>query len=110
MVVLGAVLLVLCLVLGAGIALSNSEPASVEAFGGVSLSNVSLGGLFVLGVIIGALAVLAVGLVLVGAARKRAKKKAVKREVRSVRGEQESLVEENSRLQAQLEQERTPPT
>lgn len=106
MVVLGLILLVLCLVLGAGIVLSNTGPASAEAFG-VSLSNVSIGGLFLLGTAIGALAMLGLGLMLVGGARKRAKKLRLKREVKEVRTEQETLAEENARLQAQLEQERT---
>ena len=34
MVALGLVLLVLCALLGPGIALSNTDPASAEAFGG----------------------------------------------------------------------------
>ena len=105
MVVLGLVLLVLCLVLGAGIVLSNTEAATAEAFG-VSLSNVSIGGLFLLGAALGAVAMLGLGLMLVGAARKRSKKVALKREVEHVRSEQETLAEQNARLQAQLEQER----
>lgn len=103
MVVLGLIVLVLCLVLGAGIVLSNTQAATAEAFG-VSLSNVSIGGLFLLGAAVGALAVLGLGLMLVGAARKRARKKALKAEVDSARTEQETLAEENARLQAQLEQ------
>lgn len=106
MVVLGLILLVLCLVLGAGIVLSNTDPSSAEAFG-VSLTNVSIGGLFLLGASLGALAMLGLGLMLVGAARKRAKKLRLKREVQDVRSEQETLAEENARLQAQLQQERT---
>ncbi len=106
MVLVGVVLLVLCGLLGAGIALTNTDPVSAEAFG-VTLSNVSVRGLFLLGVVVGALAMLGLGLMLVGAARKRAKKVALKREVKHVRGEQESLAEENARLQEQLERERT---
>lgn len=106
MVVLGLILLVLCLVLGAGVALSNTDASSAEAFG-VSLSNVSIGGLFLLGTAVGALAMLGLGLMLVGAARKRARKLRIKREVKEVRSEQETLTEENARLQAQLEAERT---
>ena len=106
MVIVGAVLLVLCLLLGAGIALSNTDPVSAEAFG-VSLSNVTLGGLFLVGVVVGALAMLGLALVLVGAARKRSRRKALKDQVRSVSGERESLAEENARLAAELERERT---
>ena len=106
MVVLGLILLVLCLALGAGLVLSNTETTSAEAFG-VTLSNVSIGGLFLLGAALGALAMLGLSLMLAGAARKRAKKVALKREVQHVRTEQETLAEENARLQAQLEQERS---
>ena len=106
MVLLGAILLVLCLVLAAGIYFSNTDPITAEAFG-VSLSNVSLGGFFLVGVIIGALAVLALGMLLGGAARKRRKRTALKREVRTARGEQETLAERNARLEAELERERT---
>ena len=99
MIALGLVLLVLCLALGAGIVLSNTDAVSAEAFG-VSLSNLSVGGLFLLGAAIGAAAMLGLVLMLAGAARKRAKK-------RELRGQQESLAEENARLQAKLEQERS---
>ena len=106
MVLLGVVLLVLCVLLGAGIALSNTGAVSAEAFG-VSLSGVTIGGLFLLGVAVGAVAMLGLALMLTGAARKRAKKKALKREVQSVSGERETLAEENARLAAELERERT---
>ena len=106
MVLLGAILLVVCLVLSAGIFFSNTEAITAEAFG-VSLSNVSLGGFFLTGVVIGALAVLALGMLLGGAARKRRKRTALKREVRTARGEQETLAERNARLEAELERERT---
>ena len=105
MVLVGAVLLILCVILAVGIFFPNTETASAEAFG-VSLSNVSVGGLFLVGVAVGALAMLAIGLMAIGSARKRHKKVALKREARSARGEQETLAEENARLQAQLEQER----
>jgi membrane protein implicated in regulation of membrane protease activity len=105
-VLLGAILLVLCLVLGAGVVLSNTEAISAEAFG-VSVTNVSLGGFFLVGVIIGAVAVLALGMLLGGAARKRRKSAALKRQVRDARGEQETLAERNARLEAELERERT---
>lgn len=95
MVALGLVLLVVCVALGAGITLSNTDAVSAEAFG-VTLSNVSVGGLFLLGAAVGALTVLGLVLMLMGGARKRAKHKAHKREV-------ETTAAENARLQEQLE-------
>ena len=106
MVLLGAILLVLCLVLGAGIFFSNTDAVSAEAFG-VTFSGFTLGGLFLIGVIVGAVAVLAVFMLTGGAARKHRKNAALKREVRNARGEQESLAERNARLEAELERERS---
>jgi hypothetical protein len=94
-VALGLVLLVLCVALGAGVVLSNPDAITAEAFG-VTLSNVSIGGLFLVGAGLGGLAVLALGLMLGGGARKRAKHKAHKREV-------QTTTAENARLQEQLE-------
>ena len=105
MVALGLVLLVLCLLVGAGVLLANTDSVAAEVFG-VSLSGLTVGGLFLLGAAVGALALLGLGLMLAGAARKRAKKKAIQREVHSVRNEQETLAEENARLQAELERKR----
>ncbi|MDP3711677.1 MAG: hypothetical protein Q8R60_04225 [Mycobacteriales bacterium] len=103
MVVLGALLLVLAAVLLAGIVTSSTTPVDVEAFG-TGLDGVSAGELFVLGACTGALAVVGFGLLLGGLARSRARRRSAKQEVRAVRGERESLAEENARLQAELEQ------
>ena len=105
MVALGLVLLVLCSLLTLGVALSNTDPANAAAFG-VTLSGVSIGGLFLVGVVTGALAMLGLTLFLGGGLRKRNKRVAAKREVRSVRGEKETLEEENARLAAELEHTR----
>ena len=95
MVALGLVLLVVCVALGAGIVLSNTDAVSAEAFG-VTLSNVSVGGLFLVGAAVGAAAMLGLALMLAGGTRKRAKHKAHKRQV-------ETTAAENARLQEQLE-------
>lgn len=102
MVAFGLVLLVLAALVAAGIVLSNGDSVQADAFG-VSLDNVSVGGLFLVGMVVGVVAMLGLGLMMLGAARRRAKRVAVKREVRDVRGERESLAEENARLQAELE-------
>ena len=105
-VLLGAILLIVCLVLGAGIVLSNSDPITADAFG-VSLSGLTLGELLLGGIVLGALAVVGLGMILSGAARKRRKHTAHKREVRSARDEQETLAERNARLEAELGRERS---
>ncbi|MDQ3503826.1 MAG: hypothetical protein M3486_09505 [Actinomycetota bacterium] len=108
MVAVGLVLLVLSVLVAAGIVLSNGENVQAEAFG-VSLDGVSVGGLFLVGMAVGVVAMLGLGLMLLGAARRRAKQVAVNREVSSVRGERENLAEENARLQAELERNAASP-
>lgn len=108
MVAVGLVVLVLSVLVAAGIVLANGESVEAEAFG-VSLDGVSVGGLFLVGMVVGVVAMLGLGLMLLGAARRRTKQVAVKREVRDVRGERESLAEENARLQAELERTASAP-
>jgi membrane protein implicated in regulation of membrane protease activity len=105
-VLVGAVLLVLCVILAVGMYFPNAGAEASAAAFGVSLSNVSVGGLFLTGVAVGALAVLGLALIALGSTRKRHKNTAHKREVSSARGEQETLAEENARLQAELERQR----
>jgi membrane protein implicated in regulation of membrane protease activity len=101
MVVLGLLLLVLSGALAAGVVLSNTDPVSASAFG-VTLSNVSVGGLFLVGVATGVVLMLGLVMLLMGAARKRSRRVATKRHVRSVRSEKEQLAEENAELRARL--------
>lgn len=105
MVALGLVLLVLASLFTLGIVFSNTDPANAAAFG-VSLSGVSIGGLFLAGVVTGVVGMLGLTLFLGGGLRRRHKRVAAKREVRSVRGEAETLAEENARLERELEQTR----
>jgi hypothetical protein len=79
--------------------LSNPDPATLDVFG-FSITGLTLGGLVMLGTALGLLAMLAVGLILSGATRKRAKRQQVKQ----VDRERETLAEENARLQAELQE------
>ena len=90
----------------AGIALSNTDPTNASAFG-VTLSNVSLGSLFLVGAVTGLVFGIGLSLVIAGSARKRAHRRGLKREVKDVRGERENLAEENTRLQEELDRERS---
>ncbi|MCW2599067.1 MAG: hypothetical protein JWM02_896 [Frankiales bacterium] len=101
MVVLGLLLLVLSGALTLGVVLSNTDPVSASAFG-VTLSNVSLGGLFLAGAAAGLVFMLGLVLLFMGAARKRARRVATKRHVHSIHSEKEQLAEENAELRAQL--------
>lgn len=109
MIALGLVLLVLAVLLTLGIALFNGDPSGAEAFG-VSLANVSIGGLFLTGVITGVVGAVGLSLMLGGFARGRSKKVRTKRAVKNARGEAETLAEENARLQEQLARERSAST
>lgn len=104
-VVLGLLLLLACLAVGAAVAVANTSATAVEGFG-YSLSGLTLGGVFLVGMGLGALALLGLLMLLGGARRRRAARAAQRREVESVRTEQESLAEENARLQAELEENR----
>ncbi len=109
MVVLGLLLLLASAGVTLGVVLSNTDEVSASAFG-VSLSNVSIGGLFLFGVIVGAAAMLGAGMLLTGAARKRSRRVATKRKVSAVRTEKEQLAEENAALRAQLSEPAGPAT
>ncbi len=105
MVALGLVLLVLAVLLTLGIVLFNGDPSGAEAFG-VSLTNVSIGGLFLTGVVTGVVGAVGLTLMLGGLARGRSKKVRSQRAVSSARSEAETLAEENARLQEELAQQR----
>ena len=98
MVVLGIVLLLLCVLLGAAAGVSNPEPATLDVFG-FGITGLTIGGLVLMGVALGLVAMLALGMILSGAARKRDKRQKVKQ----VGREREALAEENARLQSELE-------
>ncbi len=103
MFALGLVLLVLSGVFTLGVVLSNTDPvaASASAFG-VSITNVSIGGLFLAGAVAGLIFALALALMLAGAARKRSRRVQTKRTVKGVRSEKDELAAENERLRSEL--------
>lgn len=102
MVVLGLLLLLASAGITLGIVLDNTDEVTASAFG-VSLSNVSVGGLFLAGVVAGGILMLGLGMLLMGGARKRSKHVETKRRVSRVRSEKEELAQENAALRAQLE-------
>ena len=101
MVALGLVILVLSGALTLGVVLSNTDPVTASAFG-VSLSNVTVGGLFLVGAVAGLAFMLGLTLMSLGASRRRAKRVHAKRQVRDVRTEKEQLEHENAQLRAEL--------
>lgn len=101
MVAIGLVLLVLSGVFTLGVVLSNTDSTAAAAFG-VSLSNVTIGGLFLAGAIAGMIFMLGLALLAAGAGRSRHRRVANKQAVRGVRSEKDQLEAENSELKAQL--------
>jgi hypothetical protein len=101
MVALGLVLLVLSGALGLGVVLSNTDPVSASAFG-VTLSNVTIGGLFLVGALTGLVFMLGLVMMTAGASRRRARRVEAKRAVTEVRTEKEQLEYENAQLRERL--------
>ncbi len=101
MFALGLILLVLSGVATLGVVLSNSSHVDANAFG-ISLSNVSVGGLFVAGAIAGLIFGVGLGLMVAGAARKRRRRVETKRTVKGVRSEKQQLEVENQQLRSEL--------
>ena len=106
MVVLGLLLLLAAGALTVGVVLENTDAASVAAYGQAT-SELTVGGLFLAGVVTGAIAILGLTMILAGASRRRARRVGLKREMRDVRDERETLAEENARLREELETSRS---
>lgn len=100
MIVLGAVLLVLAVLFTLG-SIFNGTHIPYRVYG-IDISHVSVGGLFLTGLVTGAVALFALSLLLGGGARKRHKAVARKQELRSTRGQAETLEQENARLRDEL--------
>ena len=101
MVVLGLLLLLASGALTVGVVMQNTDAVSVAAFGQTA-SDLSLGGLFLAGVVTGAIAILGLTMILAGASRRRTRRAGLKRQIRDVRDERETLAEENARLRDEL--------
>ena len=100
MIVLGAILLVVAALFTLA-SVFNGSDVDYKILN-LSIDHVSVGGLFMTGLITGAVAMFALSLVLGGGARKRHKSVERKREVKSARGQAETLEQENARLRDEL--------
>ena len=101
MVVLGLLLLLAAGALTAAVVMANTDAVAVSAFG-ESASGLTLGGLFLAGAVTGAVAILGLTMMLAGLSRRRTRRAGLKREMRDVRDERETLAEENARLRDEL--------
>ncbi|HEU0104370.1 MAG TPA: hypothetical protein VFR07_18835 [Mycobacteriales bacterium] len=105
MIVLGAILLVVAALFTLA-SVFNGSDVDYKILN-LSIDHVSVGGLFMTGLITGAVAMFALSLVLGGGARKRHKSVERKREVKSARGQAETLEQENARLRDELSRQST---
>src|SRR3954462_2865194 len=106
MVVLGLLLLLAAGALTVGVVMQNTDAVSVAAFDQTA-SGLTIGGLFLAGVITGAIAILGLTMILAGASRRPARRVVLKREMRDVGDERETLAEENARLRVELASSRS---
>jgi hypothetical protein len=105
MAVLGLLLMVAAGVLTAGVLLSNTNQISAEAFG-VTLSNVSVGGIFAAGAVTALVFALGLWMLLQGMRRARRRRLERREIVRDTRDQTASLAAEKDRLEKELEAER----
>ena len=101
MIVLGLLLLLASGTVALGVVLSNTNATSVEGFG-LTVSNITLGGLFLAGAVTGLIFMLGLAMLAAGSGRKRRRRIETKHTVRDARTETEQLAEENTALRAQL--------
>jgi uncharacterized integral membrane protein len=99
MAALGLILLVLSGALAAVVAINNTDATSVSAYG-YSLSDLNTGQLFLFGAITGLVFGLGLALMIVGAGRRRVRR-------RTLKSERAELADENARLQEELHRERS---
>jgi len=99
-IVLGAVLLVVAALFTLA-SVFNGADVDYKILN-LSINHVSVGGLFLTGLVTGAVAMFALSLLLGGGARRRHKNVERKREVKSVRGQAETLEQENTRLREEI--------
>ena len=99
MAALGLILLVLSGALAAVVAINNTDATSVSAYG-YSLSNLNTGELFLFGAITGLVFGLGLALMIVGAGRRRVRR-------RTLKSQRAELADENARLQQELDRERS---
>lgn len=101
MIVLGLLLILASGALALGVVLSNTNATSAEAFG-LTVTNITLGGLFLAGAVTGLAFMLGLAMLAAGSGRKRRRRIQTKNTVQDARSEKEQLAEENSALRAQL--------
>ena len=100
MLPLGLLLVVAAGAVGIAIAMHNTDPATLAAFG-QSYDMTTLG-VFLVGAVVGIAAMTGFALMTAGALGRRDRRRVLKTRVRDAHSEKEQLAEENARLRAQV--------
>src|SRR3954454_2722832 len=106
MIPLGLLLVIAAGVVGVAVALDNTDPTTVAAFG--QSYDTTTTGVFLAGAVTGFVLMLGLALMTAAARRHRARRRVVRSEVRDAHSEREQLAEENARLRAQVESDPYP--
>jgi hypothetical protein len=100
MLALGLLLVLAGGAVGIAVALHNTDPATITAFG--QSYDMTLLGVFLVGTVVGIVVMTGFSLMIAGALGRRDRRRALNERVVDVRSEKEQLEEENARLRAQL--------
>lgn len=101
MIPLGLLLVIAAGVVGVAVALDNTDPTTVAAFGQSYATTTA--GVFLAGVVTGLVLMAGLAMMAAGGRRRRVRRRAARTQVRDVRTENEQLAEENARLRAQVD-------
>jgi len=100
MLPLGLLLVVAAGVVGIAIAMNNTDPATLAAFG--ETYDMTALGVFLVGAVVGIVAMTGFALMTAGTLGRRDRRRVLKTRVRDAHSEKEQLAEENARLRAQV--------
>jgi uncharacterized integral membrane protein len=106
MIPLGLLLVIAAGVVGVAVAMDNTDPATVAAFG--QSYGTTTTGVFLAGAVTGAVLMAGLALMIAGARRHRVRRRVARSEVRDARVENDQLAEENARLRAQVDSDPYP--
>jgi len=101
MLPLGLLLVIVAGVTGVAVAMDNTDPATLAAFG--QSYSMTTAGAFLTGAVVGIVAMTGFALMIAGSLGRRDRRRVMRSQVRDVRSEKEQLAEENARLRAQVQ-------
>src|SRR3954447_25885546 len=100
MLPLGLLLVIAAGVVGVAVAMDNTDPATVAAFG--QSYDMTTTGVFLAGAVVGVVLMAGFALMIAGLLGRRDRRRVARTQVRDARAENDELAEENARLRAQV--------